>query len=741
MKYTLGPYHIRVVDRSIPGQDDRVYEKEAGVWEKVPRGQANVFVTKKIDNEEAVDGQLPWEHMCSLRGLRKFGYSDSKYGERGSVATVIAIDKENGECAHVTAFVYNGVRFWALGSKQTHMVVRDANLDEDLRNVEFTNQRYKAAFKIATLFGGKMWRQDEFTFTSTTIHVFDAIVANKWTANGEAIFSDSQHIVDYNGVNDLRWFALSYDAPSAAHGLCIPCAESAVFFTSCGLHSIVRSDPVVYKSAEYDQLIDTIGQRTNSEGCVMYGSDASGKVVCMWKEKSYPYVMERIIREAIKRGLVGGELATYAQGRLKQQKQELRRYFKEWEEKRLPFLIEFSAFIAERFPINAKKRDPWAISCQWLTLQREFALLPDARKQALVAKHSTQVLTGAAAIRSIVLVGPPGSGKSTLARTLMILLQKSGKAPVWLNQDETGGRPAFLDAIKRTVNSNEATHVILDKSNMEKGNRDDYLQLGLVPLLTVVFFHPEGHDALRDLCVARILNRGDAHRSLCPSNFEEQKKDPKREIKKIIGSFLDRGDIEEYGDETCVPVDATQSADVVASEVWNALVTFDPSMPKDDALLAGIVKDSVQISQKYETVLTQLSATKQLYAAVKLENKDEIGKLLRLVPKEALAGKKTRDEFHITVKYFGGIIDPKWFVEHSDKIGQPVSIRISEIVFDEKGVAAVVHPTFPCANKVPHITIACSQGTAPVYSNTLVAKQGAKRISVDVELSGVNVFM
>lgn len=732
-QYSLGPFLVRVDDRSIPGQDDRVYENEAGVWESVPRGQANIYIAMKPDDEEQ-QHVSDWTHVCSLRGLRKFGYSDSTYGKRDQVSSVVAMDKENGECVHVSAFEFDGVKFWALGSKQTHMVLRDANLAHDLKSPEFVNERYRAARKIASLFVETMLRQSP----DNRRQFLDALATNQWTANGESIFADSQHIVDYNGINEFRWFAISFDQASTV-GLCLSPDESKSVFESCGLHAITRSEKVAYKSAEYDSLVERIGQRCNAEGCVMYGCDVAGKVVCMWKEKSYPYVMERIAREAIKRGLVGAELAAYIQRRLAQQKRELRKFFHEWEEMRLPFLLDFAAFIAEKFPVGAKKRDPWAISCQWLSLQREFSSLPQGRRQALVEKHCAQTLTGPSAISSIVLVGPPGSGKSTLARSLMNLLHQSGKTPVWLNQDETGSRQAFLDAIKRTISSPETSHVILDKSNMEQGNRDDYTVLGLVPILTVVFVHPEGTEAMRNTCVSRIMGRGDAHRSLCPSSFVEQKKDPKREIQRIIGSFLDRGDIEEYMDETCVLVDTTLSPHAVASTVWDALVTVDPSMPKQNELGDALGK-SVQLSAQYEAVLKQLSSTKQLYAAVRVE-KDEMAKVLQHVPQAALAGKKLRDEFHMTVKYFGGVVDPKWFVEHSDQLGKTVQLRITEIAFDERGIAAVVETPNPCANKIPHITIACSQGTAPVYSNTLVAKPNVKRIAMDVNIAGVNVFM
>lgn len=138
-------------ERSIAGQDDPVYEKSSDVWEEVPRGQANVFVSSGPGDGRggAVAAAPP---VCTLRGLRKFGYNDSKYGKRSAVRTVVALDKENGECAHVAAFSHGGQKFWVVGSKHVHMVLRDHKYEEDLRCPAYQELRYRVAIKIAALF-------------------------------------------------------------------------------------------------------------------------------------------------------------------------------------------------------------------------------------------------------------------------------------------------------------------------------------------------------------------------------------------------------------------------------------------------------------------------------------------------------------------------------------------------------------------------------------------------------------
>lgn len=130
------------------------------------------------------------------------------------------------------------------------------------------------------------------------------------------------------------------------------------------------------------------------------------------------------------------------------------------------------------------------------------------------------------------------------------------------------------------------------------------------------------------------------------------------------------------------------------------------------------------------------------FAAIAVNMDDMLTLLMPLVPQIAQRGKKIQREFHVTVKYFGNTVDPDWYDQHSRKLGQVVQLHVPEIVFDERGLAAVVLPTFPCFNDVPHITIACAQGTPPVYSNTLLVTPGATRIELqNVVLRGVNVFM
>jgi hypothetical protein len=114
------------------------------------------------------------------------------------------------------------------------------------------------------------------------------------------------------------------------------------------------------------------------------------------------------------------------------------------------------------------------------------------------------------------------------------------------------------------------------------------------------------------------------------------------------------------------------------------------------------------------------------------------------IPADAITNKHLRGEFHITLRYIGDVMDPTWFMDFAPRIGAEAALTVTEIVWDDKAVAARV--TLPdgveCANPVPHITLALARGTQPVYSNTLMTAAGAaiNRMSVHIPLTAKYFF-
>lgn len=74
---------------------------------------------------------------------------------------------------------------------------------------------------------------------------------------------------------------------------------------------------------------------------------------------------------------------------------------------------------------------------------------------------------------------------------------------------------------------------------------------------------------------------------------------------------------------------------------------------------------------------------------------------------------------HMTVKFKPS---PEEVESYQPLIGSKVSVKVVGFAEDEKGQAVLVSPQeVQSANANPHITVSCAPGTAPVYSNTLLA--------------------
>jgi energy-coupling factor transporter ATP-binding protein EcfA2 len=719
--FQVGLLALRIIERNIPGIDDPVYERDRDVWERVPRGHAKIFAASTAP----LAGVPP---LCTLVGARKFGYRDSPYGRRGDVVSAVAIEKETGECAHAAAFAHAGERFWVAGSKHVSLVFRDGCASQDLAVYEASG-RHRMALKVGRLFAQELGRLSGAQRSA----LFDGLSANGWTASAEAIFADSQHIVDYNDRNELRWFALTSDVESAA-GLAVACDAAKAFFEGCGLHAVARAPAVPYPGPAYDALIDDVARRGNSEGVVVYGHDAAGRVACMWKEKAYPYVMERVVREAVKRGIVGAQLQTYVQSRLGKQPAELRAHFAAWEATRLPFLLEFAAWLRATAAPGAGAGDGWELSTNWLRLQRECEAVPAEQRRRIAAEAHDLRPANASTVQATMFVGPPGSGKSTLARALMGLLARSGARPKWLNQDEAGGqRHHFLNAIKKALADGETTHIILDKTNLDAGNRQDYDELRLAPAVTVVCGHPEGDDALQALCVDRIMARGAAHRTLRADGGRAA-------VAESVARFVDGGDLPD--DPSCIAVDVSAPLEASLGVIWAAMQQADHAPEGLPALAALDPARALADARGYELELARFATTTQLFACVTVKAPREA--VLALVPAAALKGKQVKTGgLHVTTAFFGGAMDPVAFVQHARVVGQHVGLVPVAVVYDARGCAIEMRKDFPCNNPVAHVTIACAPGVAPVYSNELLAKKsGTVRLPIDgVTLDGEFQFL
>jgi hypothetical protein len=704
-KVTVGGVEFTFQDRSVGGLDDKVYESDRAVWESVPRGDCVISV-----------GDAPVAHVV---GLRKFGYPGAPYGRRADVKNVVLVDKENGECAHISAFLFGGVRYWVAGSKHVHIAWRVGYYDTDI--VAYVAQRYTYALKVAAV-----WNRMTTTDGVDADWFFTMLDGMHATACAEAILSDSEHIVAYSESekDTLKFYALAEPRDSVI-SLCAAPDLAKALFERCGLPTAVYSASYAVDSAAYAAALDGVARRTNSEGVVAYGMDDGGHVVCLWKEKSYPYVMERVVREAVLGDKTPAQIKSRVLTRLAEQDASVRAYFAEWEATRFPWLLTFAAWLRHTHVIPA--RDSWSVQSRWLSLQDRFRAAPAAEVAAAEASV-TAALDGEAKV--IVLVGLPGSGKSTLARGLVKMLSDAGATPRWLNQDEAdSNRQRYIGAIKSVMADAAVTHIILDKSNLDAGNRKDYTDLGLDTTLTVVLMHEDGLEATKAVCAQRFLARGAAHRSLRAAGEGAVGRD---KFLGICDSMLARWHSGSLAD--AFHVDILAPPEEMLAAVWLRL-GYDGGADILDRASAA-----VRFSRLYEDAIA--TGKRPQYGGLAVRG--DVTPLRAAIPADALTGKHGRGEYHVTLRYLGDVMDPIWYMDFARLVGTDAPLVVTEIVWDDKAVAARV--TLPdgvtCANPIPHITLAVARGTQPVYSNTLLQSAGAavSRVAVHIPLTAKYFF-
>ena len=711
----IGGVCFTLHDRSVGGLDDAVYESDRDVWETVTRGQTAICV-----DDVAV---------AYVNGLRKFGYSSAPYGRAADVETVVLIDKMNGECAHIGAFDHDGICYWIAGSKHVHIVWRDGHYAEDIA-VYAAAQRYKYALKVSALWNA--WLTGAAT-ADQRAGLFTYLSGTGYTACAEAILAESEHIVEYEDKDVLVFYALA-DSSASSTGLTATTPQHALAdLARFGLRTAPASSALVKGSAAYTAALDAVARRNNSEGVVAYGLSASGAVCCMWKEKSYPYVMERVVREAVIHGRTRAQIVARVADRLADQDASVRTYFAEWEAERFPWLLDFADWLKATRVLPTK--NGWEVQSRWLTLQRLFRESPTASAAGAAATGGASASAATAATSGpivVMFVGIPGSGKSTAARCLYKLLVDAGQKPCWLNQDEAASnRSRFLGAVKAAAADATLTHILLDKVNLESGNRRDYTDLGLTPSLTVIFGHPDGVDAYKALCADRFGARGNGHRcfhSAGPSAVDRAK------FLRICDAMLAKAKTPTASEGEILTVDAR----LPASAVVETIAAKIDCLPDADSAACDA---AVAFSAAYEAALSadaDAKRPKPVYGGLGTRQ----AAILPIVPADALLGKALRPEFHVTLRYLGDIMDPVWYMDFRTKIGTTAPIKITEIVWDSKCTAALVElpADVACSNAAPHITLALTKDVKPVYSNTLLQRTDAKRVAVDLTLNTTYFF-
>lgn len=352
----------------------------------------------------------------------------------------------------------------------------------------------------------------------------------------------------------LWFYAVTWDASLEGRGWCMPVHRALDFFAAMSLPCVPASEAVALGSPAYEALRQAVLSRGDTAGAVLYGSSVDvddsdeekdgAVVVQVWKCRSYPHTLERVVQEyVVTHRLCGDPLRNKMKKKVSSLSRETRLYIKQWEVHRLPFLVDFALwlhrekYITPSTDLTALKH----IRGHWLSYQERFkdvllarlqrqqqrlsarpsslSTLDVSRKEERAGEEAAEDANSDAAddaedsVDPIMLVGPQGCGKSTMARILYALLEEAGAAPRWLNQDEVGTRSAYLAAIKRAMTRGTYSHLLLDKMNLDDKARADYGEIGVTPVLVVAWRHTSGTEAMVRACYDRVVQRGACHRT------------------------------------------------------------------------------------------------------------------------------------------------------------------------------------------------------------------------------------
>lgn len=488
-----------------PWQEEALY-KDDEIRILVPRGLCFIFANNV------------W--IYTLYGHPKFGditKNDSggchgEYLPKGvsmdtidKTTTKVFRRKENGECAHWGAFIFNDVIYEVYGSKNVHMVVRSEFWESDLNL--YSDPRYSFATKMAQLIN-----------TYDKSRALPYLIRSGLTLCGEGCFTDSQHFVKYD-VSTMFFFAVTGKRYLIDTSIVkVNPIEIDNFVKSLNLIPVLEtivSDGTKLNCREIELYFERI---PNSEGAVVSCVNSSGSVIYMYKHKNHDYVYQRAFREQMKKQASTLQiLERFSRMHIVHYNHDVI----------LERLFKFNAWYRqENFTADERK----TFFENWVTMTERFDRLGTDKQNEFLRVHNESERSSKP-LEVIFMMGIPGSGKSFVARSLEQILKLNGKSVVHLEQDMfKGSNPLYQKAIVKAFENPQLDYLILAKGNHSKAVRDaTYKTLDTCVRCihkTFVVLSTGGenmHDTM-EICIKRILSRGLAHETLFGKSEKELRK-------------------------------------------------------------------------------------------------------------------------------------------------------------------------------------------------------------------------
>jgi hypothetical protein len=267
---------LRVIDYSLnKNVDEDIAYLEPYLQKILPRGKAEVYSGDTL--------------IHTLLGTNKFGDETEKYGKKcEDWSYVVATEKQNGECFHITFFKHLGKSYALLGSKQVHFpICCDEDIFEQITKIEQEQgERVSYGIKMARCFFSKYFTKSE--------QLINFCTDNGVTLVGEYMNPSHNHIVEYH-EEFIQFFNITH--PQTIYSWKDPINNYRILR---GFELPIVNYEVVKLEEELKIIKNKCFLSENSEGLVLYFCSKDNKVMNIYKHKAKQYYILRTVREYFK---------------------------------------------------------------------------------------------------------------------------------------------------------------------------------------------------------------------------------------------------------------------------------------------------------------------------------------------------------------------------------------------------------------------------------------------------------
>ncbi|CAF0716229.1 unnamed protein product [Brachionus calyciflorus] len=341
------------------GPDDKIYDSNAEIRARIARGNTIL----EINNNGTKNYKL------IIYALRKFtgGLGDEddidrKSGEwknyflkdYSSVTSVISLQKENGEAAHLSCVWKDNEFAICAGSKNVHIIFKNK---EDLLN--YSEQRYS----YAKLIGLAVLRHLEKLKPDLRTLFLSFLVQFNLTVIFEILNPETQHVEDLSYLKEPLLKFITFTSNTIEfkpQSLCSMTPDCALELGNLFELSCVKME-FVDKNGIENHLLN-IRKDHGYEGVVLYFLDSENNVIGLLKKKTTWYIILRAIREKLRHHISPKNTETISdlENRIKKRLTEIKKWIgfdDEDYERWLKTSVEFINWFDKKYHENLISKD------------------------------------------------------------------------------------------------------------------------------------------------------------------------------------------------------------------------------------------------------------------------------------------------------------------------------------------------------------------------------------------------